>query len=567
MKSWARITRTLLSMFFRTGKGEKKRRVSAVVVVLLGLLFAVMIGAAFAFLSPVLAQAGLLAVAATLPMETAFVAVLVFGTMGVFSYIYYSRDNEFLLSLPVSPSTVYFAKLTVVYVQEFAVSAVFIAPALIVTGVMTAPPAVFWVMTVLALVLVPVCPLLLCSLIAVPLMRVASFFKNKGMMGAVLLILLFAAFMAAYMVLSMRMQGIGGAPTVGGGAVSVDEMLEPFIVVAHVLYPLYALARFGTLTPGLTEGVAASAAIDLCIFLGTIAVCGVLTVVISRAVYARSALRQTENSARTASGKDYVTGSALAALVKKEWRELSRNTSFAFQCLGGVVVSPVFGVLFPIIMGSSLSDPSLDSVAPNIGFIMTWIIVSFLVQMMSTSMNVSAPTSVTREGVSFAYSKTIPVPYRTQALAKIVLSWIIGGVSVVLSVIAMSISVGVVMGKANAWFIVLTLVYLLAYGALFVVMCVHRDLKRPKLNWTTAREAIKGNYATLVPMLLGMLFCVIGLAIEIVLVIMCAVTPLGSEGALYITLGVLAAACVGLTFVSYNSLMSHVDALYERLTV
>jgi len=107
MKSWARITRTLLSMFFRTGKGEKKRRVSAVVVVLLGLLFAVMIGAAFAFLSPVLAQAGLLAVAATLPMETAFVAVLVFGTMGVFSYIYYSRDNEFLLSLPVSPSTVY----------------------------------------------------------------------------------------------------------------------------------------------------------------------------------------------------------------------------------------------------------------------------------------------------------------------------------------------------------------------------------------------------------------------------------------------------------------------------
>ena len=542
MKSWARITRTLLSMFFRTGKGEKKRRVSAVVVVLLGLLFAVMIGAAFAFLSPVLAQAGLLAVAATLPMETAFVAVLVFGTMGVFSYIYYSRDNEFLLSLPVSPSTVYFAKLTVVYVQEFAVSAVFIAPALIVTGVMTAPPAVFWVMTVLALVLVPVCPLLLCSLIAVPLMRVASFFKNKGMMGAVLLILLFAAFMAAYMVLSMRMQGIGGAPTVGGGAVSVDEMLEPFIVVAHVLYPLYALARFGTLTPGLTESVAASAAIDLCIFLGTIAVCGVLTVVISRAVYARSALRQTENSARTASGKEYVTGSALSALVKKEWRELSRNTSFAFQCLGGVVVSPVFGVLFPIIMGSSLSDPSLDSVAPNIGFILTWIIVSFLVQMMSTSMNVSA-------------------------LAKIVLSWIIGGVSVVLSVIAMSISVGVVMGKANAWFIVLTLVYLLAYGALFVVMCVHRDLKKPKLNWTTAREAIKGNYATLVPMLLGMLFCVIGLAIEIVLVIMCAVTPLGSEGALYITLGVLAAACVGLTFVSYNSLMSHVDALYERLTV
>ena len=179
----------------------------------------------------------------------------------------------------------------------------------------------------------------------------------------------------------------------------------------------------------------------------------------------------------------------------------------------------------------------------------------------------SAPTSVTREGVSFAYSKTIPVPYRTQALAKIVLSWIIGGVSVVLSVIAMSISVGVVMGKANAWFIVLTLVYLLAYGALFVVMCVHRDLKKPKLNWTTAREAIKGNYATLVPMLLGMLFCVIGLVIEIVLVIMCAVTPLGSEGALYITLGVLAAACVGLTFVSYNSLMSHVDALYERLTV
>ena len=45
MRSWARITRTLLSMFFRTGKGEKKRRVSAVVVVLLGLLFGLVLAA------------------------------------------------------------------------------------------------------------------------------------------------------------------------------------------------------------------------------------------------------------------------------------------------------------------------------------------------------------------------------------------------------------------------------------------------------------------------------------------------------------------------------------------
>lgn len=98
---------------------------------------------------------------------------LVFGTVAVFSYMYFSRDNEFLMSLPVRPGTVFAAKLTVIYVEEAAVGAVLAFPGAIVLGIATAQGAAFYIMTLIAVALVPLCALLLGALIAVPLTFIA----------------------------------------------------------------------------------------------------------------------------------------------------------------------------------------------------------------------------------------------------------------------------------------------------------------------------------------------------------------------------------------------------------
>ena len=562
MKDYLCLTKTLLVTFFRPNKQSGKERVvSYVVLIALGALVAAGIAVAFAFMGPLFAEVGVVAEAATLIFEMGFVIVLIFGTIGIFSYVYFAKDSEFLFSLPVRNSTVYLSKLTVVYFQEFLISTLLMLPGLIALGISTGQTVLFYVMILLAVTLVPVCPLFLSSLIAIPMMTIASYFKNKGAVSAILLILLFAVAMGVYMYFVMSVQT--DQPT--GEDITMEEltaMLQGVLGnIARVLFPLYSLARFGTLTAGFVANIPASVMIDLAIFLGTVAAGAVITIVVSGAVYGRSVLKQNEHAQNTAAtGREYVQGSALKALVKKEWRELVRNTSFAFQCLSGVIIGPVFAVIFMLFMSNG--DMGL-----GIEFVFAWFVTLIIVQMMSASLNQSATTGITREGTSFAYSKSMPVPYSTQMLAKVIVSDAISIVTVVLSVIAMTVTAAVRFGYVDVLAVVLTFIFLIVYCMTYNNFCLIRDAKKPKLDWVTPREAIKGNVTIMVPTLIGFgISLIIGIALVVVAIAFTYYFDMQTLGIL-VGLSPVIIVCAVLLFISGNRIKNNADSLYANLTV
>lgn len=563
MKNYLRLTKTLLVTFFRPDKQQgKERTVSYVILGILGAVFSALIAVMFAFAGPILKDMGVVAEAATLLMDVGFILVLVFGTIGIFSYVYFAKDSEFLFSLPVKNSTVYISKLTIVYFQELLISTIIMLPGLVSLGIATGQTPLFYLMTLLAVTLVPVCPLFVSSLIAIPMMTVASFFKNKGAVSAVLLILLFAVVMTIYMVIVFNAQ-----TNVGGESPTLEEMIAMMQTsmgaMARAIFPLFCLARFGTLTVGFVQNLGASAVIDLALFLGTVAAGAVITILISGAVYARSVLKQNEHTGGTsASDKTYVQGSALKALVKKEWRELVRNTSFAFQCLAGVIITPVFAVILPLMMGGSMSD---TNTGPE--FLLTWLITLLLVQMMSASMNQAATTAITREGVSFAYSKSMPVPYRTQIFAKLIVCDAIALVSAVLGIIAMTVTIAIMLGYVDVLTVILSLIFIVLYCLLYTNMCVLHDLKKPRLDWVTPREAVKGNVSLIVPTLLGCLATIISIvAIGFLAGLFTYLFDMQTVGTLIGFTVMIIIAAIVLVFSGY-SLKNQAEGLYARLTV
>ena len=174
MHGWFLMTRTLMKTFFRKGKGDGSRFAGMIVLAALGALLSAGVAVMFAFLGPAFAAVGIVPEVTALLLDAGFIVVLVFGTIGIFSYVYFARDSEFLLSLPVRPSAVFLAKLSAVYAQEIMIAALVMVPGTLALGISTVQPATYYVMILLALLLVPVMALLVASLVSVPLAAAAS---------------------------------------------------------------------------------------------------------------------------------------------------------------------------------------------------------------------------------------------------------------------------------------------------------------------------------------------------------------------------------------------------------
>ena len=123
-------------------------------------------------------------------MMTAFVGSLVilaqgvtllFGFSAVLSNVFNCRDADKLLYLPVDGATVFLSKFFVTYVNELVTSTVVMLCTLLPFGIGANMNAGFFVMFVLSLFLVPLLPMLVSTLVAMPLSLLSA-----AIMGVIL---------------------------------------------------------------------------------------------------------------------------------------------------------------------------------------------------------------------------------------------------------------------------------------------------------------------------------------------------------------------------------------------
>lgn len=565
MRDYIRLSKLLLHMQFKPDKTNKSKKGNTVAYIILGAMLFVVMAVAMIMLGGYIKEYDFVAETSAFIMELGLLIVLIFGTMHILSYMFFSPDNEYLLSLPIKPGIIYASKLTVVYAMNAMLSAIFVVPGLLFLGISASQGILFYIMTIFAVFLVPVFPLLLASLLAIPLMYVTSLFKHKGLITTIVLIVVFAGFMIGYM---MLMTNLGYGSSEISEEIQLDEIIGPIksmiTNMAVILYPFYSLGRFMTMTPGLTDSLAVSMLIDAGIFFGSLAAFAAVVLAFSSAFYRKSALRQLENPTKNnVIKKEHIESTAYKALLKKEWRELIRNSSFAFQCLTGVVIVPIITFMMGFIMGSSMFGIEDGEFDVATSYMIVWVFTQFMVQMMGVGMNFFSMTAITREGKSYEVSKTIPVDYSIQLKAKKTLGLIIMAVPVGISVIAMQI-MQMVYGNFNPTLFFFAAAMLLLFGYGFTCYFINRDLKKPSLHWSTPAEAVKNNKATLLPFLMNF---VISLACTIVIVVFGVIGIVFEMYTVFMIIGyaVLIGAGFGFAIPMHRTLNKNCEKYYNVL--
>ena len=154
MRGYLRITKLLLGLAFRKGlPGKRSPRTMLAGSIIASAILSACIAVGMGFIGAAIADLGspsLTAIVMGYLILGDFMLTLVFGTLTIMSYLYFSRDSEFFLSLPVGSNAVLCSKLTVIYIEEALVSAILVLPGSVVLGAVTGQTAMFYVVALIA---------------------------------------------------------------------------------------------------------------------------------------------------------------------------------------------------------------------------------------------------------------------------------------------------------------------------------------------------------------------------------------------------------------------------------
>lgn len=484
----------LKNMFRRDKEHANIKKTVGLAVVCAVLYAAITAGLIFViyYMSAVMSALELESEFIALILTTGLLFVLIFGVVVLLTCLYFSKDTEFFLALPVKPSTVFAAKMAIVYLTELVTAALLMLPLMITAGIMMKLGVLYYVMIPFAIVFLPAIPLFIASIISIPIMYLVSFFRNRGALGSIFVLLLMGGLFAGYYVLVMNMQDLNP------DNIDVEAVRNMFVKIVRVLYPLYALGRAMTAAPVFGLGVAASVAVNIFIFAASVAAFGVIALLISSAVYRRGAASQLEGSKKTkAVNAEYHGSSALKALMKKEFRDIIRTPAFALNCLLVIILCPIvvgfvgFSTSATKLLGE-VGEVGEDAVVvtaemiAELQTIMRYVLFGFTM-FMGLSANIGPATAFSREGEKFYFSKIIPVDYATQVKAKSYVYILIGSVTVVVTSAVTAVL------NFDAVFLICSIIFMLIYNFALVHFGLWLDLNRPKLKWVTPNEAMKHN--------------------------------------------------------------------------
>lgn len=106
--------------------------------------------------------------------------------------LYFSKDLEYLLPLPISPMQIVFSKFNVILITSYVIEFFTLVVPFIVYGVLMIEEPIFYIMSLLVFLFLPVIPTLISVFISVVLMRFTNVFKNKDVVQYITVILAFA---------------------------------------------------------------------------------------------------------------------------------------------------------------------------------------------------------------------------------------------------------------------------------------------------------------------------------------------------------------------------------------
>ncbi len=511
MKKFLTLVKLLFSQQFKaTASVEKKKRGGTIVAfVILGICFAPMlVGIAitvFALGQLAGANQGIVAMLVLLCQSL----VLLLGLPSLITGVFMPKDADKLLYLPVKPSTIFLAKLTVAYLNEVITTAVTILFLLLPYGLGSSVGVGYYLMLVPALLLIPLLPILIGTIVAMPIAILLSK-VNKNALGKTLVtVLFFALCIVLYMFIMISLTKLEAS--MPNGEITTEQLLTLLQGVINQLsakmvyvHTNYVLAG-SLVTVNFVDWV-----VNVLFTLAEFIVLGALTILIAKPFYRYMLANQVEGGI-SSSKKSKLTYSAkptsvLKQLIVTDLKRTLRDSQLGFQSFAGIVLMPLLVIVFGVSINADLAEDVINFADPVYQLIAPVALVAYFT-LLGCCTNVLGLYPVTRENRSFYVLKTLPISFNKILIAKVILSTLLMIIVSFLTTIVAVIVMHVAWYSAIGMMIVLSLV---GFGSQCIT--THIDLKDPKFGWSNFQQSLKNSKNTWIATLIGFVaMLVIGL--------------------------------------------------------
>ena len=431
---------------------------------------------------------------------------LLFGFHSVLSNVFNCKDADKLLYLPISGSAVFWAKFFVAYVNEAVAGALLLFITVLPFGIGMGVGIGYYLTLLVALLLVPLLPMLVSTLLAMPLSMLSAKIGKNGAVKTVFNVLLYLAVMALYIWL-MQQFGYGGN---GDENITDEEALKKIVamIVDHIsaaivyVHPDYMMAKTFVATDWMGLG-------DFALGLAEFAALFALLALISKAFYGKMLTLTVEGGGSTIQKSkkslqiDKKSG-VISQLIASDFKRVVRDPQMGFQAFAGMLIAPLIVVIFAI--GFSTGNDigvSLGEFIKQNGMIVGMSSMIYLTLLTAVT-NVLGLFPMSRENKSLYLLKTLPIPFEKVLLAKVLLATLVALVTDFITAILVVFVAGF-----NPLSALLLMLGLLAYGFGNMCLTTRMDLKSPKIGWSNFQTSLKNSKNSWIAMLLGLLSGVI----------------------------------------------------------
>lgn len=471
--------------------------------------------------------------------------VFVFGIFYVISTFYFSEDLNLLVPLPLYPYQILGSKLINIMLYEYITLVPLLLPALVIYG--QGKGVGVWLKGLGVILLSPVLPLTLATLIAVVLMRVVNLRKRKDLLtivGGFLSIILILALNLFFnnRLGNMNQEQLMTFLTEGMGLINaIGRSFPPSI------WATFAISQGGN-----------AGLLYFLLLLGTSLGLFLFLLWLSNQIFFKGLLAgQEERRNKQKISKDEMTrryqrqSSPVIALFWREWKLLMRTPVYVLNAMAGVIIGPLM-ILLTRFSGNSQDMEQVLKLLQGTGFY--FVLGGALIITFINGINVVSSTAISREGSSFWISKMIPVAPRDQVRAKALHGLVVALMGIGTTLLTIFVTLPV------SWLELLgmgALGFLGSAASVYIGLMI--DVYRPKLEWTNPQQAVKQNLNVFFEMLA--LFLVLGAGFGLFRLLVL----LGSSDA--VIYGVFTVGLIALNLVLRSILYHLADRRYVQIEV
>ena len=481
-----------MTLFKTKTKNESKTR-KMILPIFLSLLVMFSVGTYAALIAEELTKVNL-----TYIMLTIFVILTSFLTLieGIYKsqgILFDARDNNLLFSLPISKANILFVRIFKLTAFQILYNSLFMIPAIAVYAVFEMPSISFYVISFIALLVLPIIPTIVGCIIGYIIKGVTSKFKSRNIMQVVFT----SAMLLAIFYGSFNTQGL--IENIVYKANSINEVITGLYYPAGLYVNL--MQNFNIL--------------DLIVLIAINIIPAVIFIFLASVTYFKIISRLTEKGSKSARTNSKIkkseikVRSKLMALINKEIKRFFSSPVFIINAGFGdvliVAVTIAISFNFDGFVGGILQQKEIGMSLEQIKALMPKIFYGFVV---FTSCMISITSSmISIEGKSFNITKSLPVSTKKILLAKVLTSCILSIPVILISDVIFFISFKVEI--IDILFILLASIIVPTFTALVGILM---NLKYPKMDATSDTEVVKQSMSSAVSVFIGIFMGIISIA-------------------------------------------------------